>query len=87
MHFLKGFVAAPNATRNGPYFAGTLDEFKVFVSPSIPRGKYVIGYNGETMETSAAVYAPYMPIIPTQLIEYADGGTSQGLTNSTLKVA
>ena len=23
-------------------------------------------------------YAPYMAIVPTQLLQYADGGTSQG---------
>ena len=28
--------------------------------------------------SSVAVYAPYMPIVPTQLLQYADGGTSQG---------
>ena len=30
------------------------------------------------MMSSAAVYAPYMAIVPTQLLQYADGGTSQG---------
>lgn len=25
-------------------------------------------------------YAPYMPIIPTQLVGYADGGMSQGFS-------
>ena len=30
--------------------------------------------------SSVAVYAPYMPIVPTQLLQYADGGNSQGLT-------
>ena len=30
------------------------------------------------MMTSAAVYAPYMAIVPTQLLQFADGGTTQG---------
>lgn len=30
------------------------------------------------MMSSVAVYAPYMPVVPTQLLGYADGGMSQG---------
>ena len=30
------------------------------------------------MMSSAAVYAPYMAIVPTQLLGFADGGMSQG---------
>ena len=37
-----------------------------------------MGVNGDDMMSSAAVYAPYMAIVPTQLLQYADGGTSQG---------
>ena len=76
--FLKGWTAAPASSINGPYFAGTLDGLKVFVSPSIPAGKFVLGVNGDDMMSSAAVYAPYMAIVPTQLLQYSDGGTTQG---------
>lgn len=78
LRFIKGFSAAPTGSINGPYFAGTLDHFKVFVTPNIEPGKFVIGVNGDDMMSSAAVYAPYMAIVPTQLLQYADGGTSQG---------
>ena len=78
LRFIKGFTAAPTGSINGPYFAGTLDHFKVFVTPNIEPGKFVIGVNGDDMMSSAAVYAPYMAIVPTQLLQYADGGTSQG---------
>ena len=30
------------------------------------------------MMSSAVVYAPYMPIVPTQLLGFADGGMTQG---------
>lgn len=76
--FIKGFQAAPNTAINGPYFAGTLNGLKVFVSPAMTKGRFVLGVNGDDMMSSAAVYAPYMPIVPTQLLQYADGGTSQG---------
>lgn len=76
--FIKGFQAAPTAGINGPYFAGTLNGLKVFVTPNIGEGEYVLGVNGDDMMSSAAVYAPYMAIVPTQLLGYADGGMSQG---------
>lgn len=78
LKFVRGFSGAPAGTINGPYFAGTFDNLKVFVTPNIEAGRFVIGVNGDDMMSSAAVYAPYMAIVPTQLLQYADGGTSQG---------
>ena len=76
--FLKGFKAAPISSMNGPFLAGTLNGMKVFVTPNIEQGTFVLGVNGDDLMSSAAVYAPYMPIVPTQLLGYADGGMSQG---------
>jgi hypothetical protein len=76
--FMKGFSAAPAGQINGPYFAGTLNGLKVYVSPAIAKGRFLLGVNGDDMMSSVAVYAPYMAIVPTQLLQYADGGTSQG---------
>lgn len=76
--FLKGFKAASVSSINGPYLAGTLNGIKVFVTPNIEAGKFVLGVNGDDMMSSAAVFAPYMAVVPTQLLGYADGGMSQG---------
>ena len=76
--FMKGFKAAGAGQINGPYFAGTLNGLKVYVSPAIAKGRFLLGVNGDDMMSSVAVYAPYMAIVPTQLLQYADGGTSQG---------
>lgn len=78
--YAKGWTAAPASTVNGPYFAGTLDSMKVYCSPSIPENKFFFGVNGSDLQTSAAVYAPYMAIVPTQLLGFADGGNSQGFS-------
>lgn len=78
LSIVKGWNAAPTGAINGPYFAGTLNGIKVFVTPNIEKGTFVIGCNGNDMMSSAAVYAPYMAIVPTQLLGYADGGMSQG---------
>ena len=76
--FIDGWNAAPAGSINGPYFAGTLNSLKVYVSPALAANRYLIGVNGDDYMSSVAVYAPYMPIVPTQLLQYADGGTSQG---------
>ena len=76
--FINGYKAAPVGAINGPYMAGTFNGLKVYVSPAIGAGEFVIGVNGDDMMSSAAVYAPYMPVLPTQLLGYADGAMSQG---------
>lgn len=78
--FIDGFKAAPATNINGPYFAGTLNSLKVYVSPSLATDKYLIGVNGSDMMSAVAVYAPYMPIVPTSLLQFADGGNSQGFS-------
>ena len=78
--YLKGWTAAPASTINGPYFAGSVDGLKVFVSPSIEANEFFFGVNGSDLQTSAAVYAPYMAIVPTQLLGFADGTMSQGFS-------
>lgn len=78
--FVPGFKASSLSNVAGPFMAGTLNGLKVFVSPSLGAGEWFLGINGNDLSTSAAVYAPYMPIIPTQLVGYADGGMSQGFS-------
>lgn len=80
MPFLKGFVPAAVGAINGPYLLGSLNGVKVFVSPAIKSGRFVLGVNGNDMMSSVAVYAPYMAVVPTQLLGYADGGMSQGFS-------
>ena len=77
---MEGFKAVSASKINGPYYAGDLNGVKVYVSPAVEPGKYVLGYNGDDMVTSAAVYAPYMAIVPTQLLGFADGSMSQGFS-------
>lgn len=78
--FLRGWKAASVKSVNGPYLAGTLNGLKVFVSPAVAPKEFILGVNGDDHMSSAAVYAPYMPIVPTQLLGYADGGMSQGFS-------
>lgn len=77
---MDGWKGASTSKINGPYFAGTINGVKVYVSPALKPGRFVLGYNGDDMVTSAAVYAPYMAIVPTQLLGFADGSMSQGFS-------
>ena len=73
---MDGYKAASTGKINGPYYAGELNGLKVYISPALAPGKFVAGYK----VTSAAVYAPYMAIVPTQLLGFADGSMSQGFS-------
>lgn len=75
--YLKGWQPT-NSVANGPYHAGTFNGIKVFVSPNIEAGRFALGLNNSDLAASAAVYAPYMAVVPTQLLGFADGGMSQG---------
>lgn len=78
LSFIPDFSKAPTSSINGPYFAGTLDGIKVYVTPAMEPGKFVLGVHQGDFNTSAAVYAPYMPVVPTQLLQFSDGANSQG---------
>ena len=78
LSFIPDFKASPASSINGPYFAGTLGGIKVYVTPTMEAGKFMFGVNQGDFNTSAAVYAPYMPVVPTQLLQFSDGANSQG---------
>ena len=80
LKFVNGWTAIKNAKMNGPYKCGSIDELDVYVSPALKSGEFFLGLNGSDMMSSAGVYAPYMAIVPTQLLGTPDGGLSQGFS-------
>lgn len=58
LSLIDAFKAANTGAINGPYLAGTINGLKVFVTPNMTAGEFVIGVNGNDMMSSAAVYAP-----------------------------
>jgi hypothetical protein len=80
LRFINGFTAVKNAKMNGPYKVGELDGLAVYVSPLMSDGEFFLGLNGNDMMSSAGVYAPYMAIVPTQLLGTPDGGMAQGFS-------
>ena len=78
LNMVSSFKAASTTDVNGPYFAGSINGIKVFISPDLADGTYVLGVANPIQKGTAAVFAPYMPIVPTQLLGFADGAMSQG---------
>ena len=52
---VNGWQAAPAGQVNGPYMAGQINGLKVFVTPNLEEGEFVVGCNGADMMSSAAV--------------------------------
>ena len=77
--FVPGFKAANANVGNGAYIAGEINGLKVIVSPMLGK-ECILGVLGNDGKTATGVYAPYMPIIPTQLLGFADGTMSQGFS-------
>lgn len=77
--FINGWKAS-NAKPVGPYFAGSLNGIKFYVSPMLASGEFFAGFHGDDLMTSAAIYAPYMALVPTMALQYADGGNSKGFS-------
>ena len=78
LNFVKGFQPANNAIANGPFIAGTVDGMKVIVSPILEDKVCYLGVLGNDGKTAVGVFAPYMPIVPSQLLQFADMRNSQG---------
>jgi hypothetical protein len=80
LKFVNGFSAAKAGKMNGPYKVGEIEGMSVYVSPNIGRMEFFMGLNGSDMMSSAGVYAPYMAIVPTQLLGTPDGALAQGFS-------
>ena len=52
---MEAFRPSDVSKINGPYFAGTLNGLKVYVTPNIPVGRYVLGVHAGDFMSSAAV--------------------------------
>lgn len=78
--FVPGFKAASSAIANGPYLAGEVAGMKVFVSPALEDKVCILGVLGNDGKTAVGVYAPYMPLVPTQLLGLPDGTMEQGFS-------
>lgn len=67
----------------GPHFLGTLGgKYKVYVVPQLPADDFVMGYKGTNFLETGYVYAPYQPILTTDILMPADYRGQQGYATS-----
>lgn len=76
---IDGFKASE--IKPGPYYCGNVAGLKVYVSPTLDPEQAFVGFNGNDLATSSAVFAPFMAITPTQLIEMPDNTNMQGFAS------
>lgn len=55
IQFVPGFQPASIGEVNGPYFSGTLNGVKVFVTPNMEAGEFFLGVNAGAMQAAAGV--------------------------------
>jgi hypothetical protein len=65
---LARFKSAGAVDPKGPYLAGYLGDMPVYKSPSIPVDGYLAGFKGTSLFDAGYIYAPYMPVMSTQLL-------------------
>jgi len=79
LSYLDGYNPAPfKNNMSGPFYAGTFQDLKIYVSPRMARDTFVLGLHDGEFNTSAAVYGTFMAIMPTQLLGLPDFTNVQG---------
>lgn len=79
---LARFKSAGAVDPKGPYLAGYLGDIPVYKSPSIPTNGFLCGYKGNSLFDSGYIYAPYMPVMTTQLLMDETFTGRQGFASS-----
>jgi len=62
----------------GPYFLGTIGNYKLYVNPEYDPNAFVLGFKGDNLLNAGYVYAPYMPILTTDLVQLEDMAGRKG---------
>jgi len=80
------FQAVGNAGGTGAFFAGMLDgRIRVYKNPYFRAEQYLLGYRGDTLIDAGYVYAPYLPIMTTNLLMMEDFVGRRGYATSYAK--
>ena len=75
---VRGFTPSGVKSMVGPYFLGTVGNLRLYVQPEFDVNSFVLGYKGETLFDAGYVYAPYMPIMTTDMIQLEDMAGRKG---------
>lgn len=56
----------------GPHYIGTYGGLAVYINPNFGARDFLLGYKGDSLFESGLIYAPYMPILSTDVITLDD---------------
>lgn len=80
---MRQFDGAGATTGVGPHMIGTLGgKYKVYVVPQMDANEFVLGYKGTNFLETGYVYAPYIPVLTTDILLPADYRGQQGYATS-----
>lgn len=79
---ISRFKSAGAIDPKGPYLVGWIGEKPVYKSPSIDQDGFLCGFKGSSLFDSGYIYAPYMPIMTTQLLMDETFTGKQGFATS-----
>ncbi len=75
---VRSFVPSGVKAAIGPYFLGTIGNIRLYVQPEFDVDAFVLGYKGDSLFDAGYVYAPYMPIMTTDMVQLEDMGGRKG---------
>lgn len=80
---MRNFDGSGASDAVGPHFIGTLGgKYKVYTVPLMDEDVFVMGYKGTNFLETGYIYAPYMPILTTDILMPADFNGQQGYATS-----
>ena len=80
---MRNFDGTGASQAVGPHFIGTLGGlYKVYVVPLLDVNTFVLGYKGSNFLETGYIYAPYCPILTTDILMPADFRGQQGYATS-----
>lgn len=62
----------------GPYKAGSLEQFEIYVAPDQDPNKWVMSCKSADIRRNSALFGEYMPIVSTDAIGLANLSVQQG---------
>lgn len=78
LEMMNGFQAERNDDIVGPYRAGKLDQFDVYVDPNYDPNLWVMATKSQDIRRNAVLYGEYMPLMQTDPITLADMSSQSG---------
>lgn len=72
------FQSSGETNAVGPYYAGMYGPYKVYIYPQFVDNAFVMGYKGNTLLETGYIYAPYMPIVTTDMVQLEDMAGRKG---------